>query len=363
MDFLIQPMIAALTLIKNVMGSYGLAIIAFTVLMRLILWPLNTKQTVSMKAMQELQPKMKDIQEKHKDNPTLMQQEIMKLYSSNKFNPLAGCLPMLLQIPIFIGLYSALSSPDFMALAGQEKFTFVQHLHNTWRSEGGTPYDGTMAVSSNHKQFDAGKYLKVYFKGNAEPEMLPIKELRMNDSKKLLNIQPKPLIVGKPLRISISQSDLGFDDTYMENVVRLEASMVNMATKEIESVKLVPEEGKSRFGTELPTTKSSTTYHFDVLGLIVVYGFLSWAYQKSMTLMSGANAGAGAMAGPQAMLSKFMPILFAVLMLIIQIPAGVLLYLNTTMVMMLIQNLYLWKKDQNTPQPVTAPNSEIVDIK
>jgi YidC/Oxa1 family membrane protein insertase len=306
---------------------------------------------------------MKEIQEKHKDNPTVMQQEIMKLYSNNKFNPLAGCLPMLLQIPIFIGLYSALSSPDFMALAGQEKFTFIQHLHNTWRSDGGTPYDGTMAVSSKHKQFDAGKNLKVYFKGNAEPELLPIKELRMNDSKKLLNIQPKPLIAGQPLRISISQSDLGFDDTYMENVVRLEASMINLTTKEIETIKLAPEEGKSRFGTEVPTTKSSTTYHFVVLGLIVVYGFLSWAYQQSMTLMSGGNSGAGAMAGPQAMLSKFMPILFAVLMLIIQIPAGVLLYLNTTMVMMLIQNLYLWNKDKNSPKAVTAPNTEIVDIK
>jgi YidC/Oxa1 family membrane protein insertase len=362
MDFLIQPMIAALSGLKSLLGSYGLAIIAFTVIMRLILWPLNTKQTQSMKAMQELQPRMKEIQEKHKDNPTLMQQEIMKLYSNNKFNPLAGCLPMLLQIPIFIGLYSALSSPDFMALAGQEKFVFIKHLHNTWRSNGGTPYDGTMAVAPSHKQFDAGKNIKVYFNGQQEPEILPIKDLRMSDTKKLLNIQPKPLIAGKPLRISISLSDLGFDDQYMENVVKLDATMVNLATKEIETVVLKPEAGKQRFIAELPTSKSATAYHFDVLALILVYGLLSWAYQKSMTLMSG-NPNSS-LEGPQALMGKFMPILFAVLMLIIQIPAGVMLYLNTTMIMMLIQNLYLWKKDtsKNSLPPV-APNQETIDIK
>lgn len=88
---------------KNI--SYGFAIILMTLIIRLILLPLNIKQTKSSIAMSELQPETKKIQEKYKNDPQRAQQEMMKLYKEKGANPLSGCLPMLIQWPIFIALY------------------------------------------------------------------------------------------------------------------------------------------------------------------------------------------------------------------------------------------------------------------
>jgi len=360
MDFLFQPMITALSFLEGILGSYGWAIIAFTVIMRLILWPLNTQQTKSMKSMQTLQPKLKEIQDKHKDNPQAMQAEIMDFYKTNKFNPLAGCLPMLLQIPIFIGLYGALSSPDFLQLAGNESFGFIKHLHSTWNTVGGAPLDGTMAVTNTHKTFDAGKVIKVYLKGVEQPAVFKIKDLRMNDAKKLLNIEPQPPIPTVPLTFSVTQSDLGFSDDYMEKVDHIDASAVNLATKEIENIRLVPGADSNKLSQSIPTTQSERVYHFDVLALILIYGFMSWAYQWSMSKVTGNSMPKE---GPQALLGKFMPILFAGLMLIIQIPAGVMLYLVATMVMMLIQNLWLARNDKPDASDAPLAKNQTVDLK
>ena len=89
-------------------GSYGAAIILLTILVKVCLYPLTVKQIKSMKAMQELSPKMKAIQEKYKNNPQVMQQKIGKLYQDAGVNPLAGCLPLLIQMPILMGMYYAL---------------------------------------------------------------------------------------------------------------------------------------------------------------------------------------------------------------------------------------------------------------
>ena len=86
-------------------GNYGIAIIIFAFLIKLILYPLTKKSFESMAAMRELQPEIKALQEKYKDNPQKQQQETMKLYKKAKVNPLGGCLPMLLQFPILITLY------------------------------------------------------------------------------------------------------------------------------------------------------------------------------------------------------------------------------------------------------------------
>lgn len=89
-------------------GSYGFAIILLTVIIKMLLYPLTVKQVKSMKAMQELSPKMKKIQEKYKDNPQVMQQKVGALYKEAGVNPLAGCLPLVIQMPILMGMYYAL---------------------------------------------------------------------------------------------------------------------------------------------------------------------------------------------------------------------------------------------------------------
>ena len=88
--------------------SYGIAIILLTIVIKLILAPLTQKQVQSMKGMADLQPKMKAIQDKYKDNPQKAQQEIMKMYKELGINPLAGCLPLLIQMPFLIAIFYAL---------------------------------------------------------------------------------------------------------------------------------------------------------------------------------------------------------------------------------------------------------------
>jgi YidC/Oxa1 family membrane protein insertase len=87
--------------------SWGWAIVALTCLIKVITWPLTAIQMKAAKKMQKFAKPMQDIREKHKDNPEKMQKELMKLYTENKINPFAGCLPILIQMPIFFGLYTA----------------------------------------------------------------------------------------------------------------------------------------------------------------------------------------------------------------------------------------------------------------
>ncbi len=103
-----ELLVPTLNFFHSVIPNYGVAILLLTLLVRIIFWPLTHKSTVSMKKMQELQPKLKEIQAKFKDNPTKMQQETWACYKENKVNPLSSCLPMLIQIPVFIALFTVL---------------------------------------------------------------------------------------------------------------------------------------------------------------------------------------------------------------------------------------------------------------
>lgn len=90
--------------------NYGVAIILLTLIVRILFWPLTHKGTESMKRLQELQPQIKELQAKYKDKPQTLHAETMALYKTNKVNPLGGCLPMLVQIPVFFALFSVLRS-------------------------------------------------------------------------------------------------------------------------------------------------------------------------------------------------------------------------------------------------------------
>ncbi len=102
------PIWQVLIFLFGLVGNFGVAIILLTVLIRGILFPIAQKQFSSMAAMKAIQPKMKAVQERFKDDKQKQQQEIMKLYKEEKVNPLAGCLPLLIQIPIFFALYKTL---------------------------------------------------------------------------------------------------------------------------------------------------------------------------------------------------------------------------------------------------------------
>ena len=105
--------------------NYGLAIILLTIIVRTVFWPITHKSTESMKRMAEVQPLVNQIREKYKDNPQRMQQEIMALYKERKINPIGGCLPMLIQIPIFIALFMVLRSAIELRFA---QFLWIKDL-------------------------------------------------------------------------------------------------------------------------------------------------------------------------------------------------------------------------------------------
>jgi len=115
MDFGMFAILAKPILIYGLKGlykyvhNYGIAIIIVTILIKLLTWPLTSKSVNSMKQMEKIQPEMKALREQYKEDPKKLNQEMMLLYRKHGYNPLSGCLPMFLQLPIFLALYAALS--------------------------------------------------------------------------------------------------------------------------------------------------------------------------------------------------------------------------------------------------------------
>ena len=105
--------------------SYGIAIILMTIVIKMILYPLTIKQVKSMKAMQDIQPEMKRLQEKHKKNPEMLQKEMARIYKDAGVNPLAGCLPLIAQMPILMGMFYALQNFKY---AGDPSFLWLANL-------------------------------------------------------------------------------------------------------------------------------------------------------------------------------------------------------------------------------------------
>ncbi|MFW6414289.1 MAG: membrane protein insertase YidC, partial [Verrucomicrobiota bacterium] len=111
MSWISKSILRSLIFFRNIFpfpGGYGIAIIIVTIIIKLIFWPLTHKSTVSMRRMQKLQPLIKEIREKYKDDAQKMNRKVMELYREHKVNPLGGCLPILFQIPVFFALFNTL---------------------------------------------------------------------------------------------------------------------------------------------------------------------------------------------------------------------------------------------------------------
>ena len=118
--------------------NYGVAIILLTIVIKLLLYPLTVKQVKSMKAMQDLSPKMKALQEKYKDNKEKLQTEIAALYKQHNVNPLSGCLPLIVQMPILMGIFFAIREYQY---EGPTNFLWIANLQQgTSLSDPSDPY-------------------------------------------------------------------------------------------------------------------------------------------------------------------------------------------------------------------------------
>ena len=132
MDFLSNIVQQVITVLYNMtatvgLPNYGLAIIIMTIIVKILLYPLTKKQIESTKAMMAMQPKMKAIQEKYKNDKQRLNMELANLYKQENVNPLAGCLPLLVQMPIMIGIFYCIRDFHYV---GPANFLWIQSISN-----------------------------------------------------------------------------------------------------------------------------------------------------------------------------------------------------------------------------------------
>ncbi|MBR1589799.1 MAG: YidC/Oxa1 family membrane protein insertase [Acidaminococcaceae bacterium] len=132
MDFIANLISQVVQTLYHFLGSlgmpnYGLAIVLMTIIIKIILFPLTKKQIESTKAMMAIQPKMKEIQEKYKYDKVRLNQELAKLYKEQNVNPMAGCLPLLIQMPILFGIYYAIRDFHY---EGPANFLWMENIAN-----------------------------------------------------------------------------------------------------------------------------------------------------------------------------------------------------------------------------------------
>ena len=336
MDFVTLTIEILKKLSAIVGNNYGWGIILLTVLVRLAMWPLSVSQQRSMKEMQIFQPKMKAIQDRYKNDPQMMQRKMMEFYQEHKFNPMAGCWPLLIQMPIFILLYSALMSPQFIQMAGDAKFFFVQRLDATLRGNAGVSFDGKFNVNK-YDTFAITKNIVVYFDNDEK-----IEDLKVQNSRKALQIQGD-IIPDEPIDFKISLDALNLKYTQLERVVAADVNVTNNSTRENELIKFTRD--GSILKASVPTNKTAEQFHFDVLALVVLFGLSMVFTQK---VMMAQNKKQNQLDQTQQMMQKtmgtMMPIMLTATFIFIPIPAGVLLYLISSNIIQVGQTVIINKQ-------------------
>ncbi len=318
----------------SIYGGFGVGIILLTVLVRLALWPLGVSQQRSMRTMQLLQPKMKAIQERYKNDPQQMQQKMMDFYKEHKFNPMAGCFPLLIQMPIFILLYSALMSPQFIQIAGDSPFLFINRLDATLKTNAGISNDGVFGVSK-YDTFIAGKTAKVYL----DKEVL--ENVKITKPNKAVEIQGE-LTPGEAVDFKISLDNLDLKFSQLDKIQKAEISITDIQTKETEAMTFTRKDGL--LVANYPTKAIHSSLHYDVLILIVLFGLTMFATQKIMMATTKTKNQDPAQEAIQKSMNTFMPIMLTATFVFIPIPAGVLLYLISSNVIQVIQTVVINKQ-------------------
>lgn len=349
--------IELLKALANIVGNYGFAIIVLTIIVRLAMWPLNVSQQRSMRTMQNLQPKIKAIQDRYKSNPQMMQQKLMEFYKEHKFNPMGGCLPLLIQLPIFILLYSALMSPMFIQIAGDTSFGFLSRLDTTLRATAGRSYDGQFGVSQGDT-FTLGKTAKVYLPNEV------LDNVKIKNPAKAIEIQGefKP---GESVDFKIDLDHLDLKFAQLNEIEKAEIDVTDMNNKEIEKVTFTKQ--GSILAASVPTIVAERAFHWDVFLLIALFAITMFASQK---VMMATQKGKNGPSDPtqeaiQKSMGTFMPIMIIGTFVIIPIPAGVLLYLVTSNVIQIVQTVIVNKQVDLEQANISniATDSDIADAK
>lgn len=320
----------------SIVGGYGIGIILLTIIIRFAMWPLGVSQQRSMRTMQLLQPRMKAIQERYKSDPQKMQQKMMEFYKEHKFNPMAGCFPLLIQMPIFILLYSTLMSPQFIQMAGDSQFLFIQRLDATLKTTAGVSRDGELGIGK-YDTFMTGKTAKVYLQGVEEP-LLNVKIEKPN---KAIEVQGE-LTPGEAVDFKISLDNLNLKFSQLDQIEKAEIDVMDVQTKETEAINFVRKDGL--LTASVPTKEVESTLHWDVALLIVIFALTMMLSQKAMMSMNKNTQQDPAQAAMQKSMNTFMPIMLTFTFVIIPIPAGVLLYLIASNCFQVLQTIIINKQ-------------------
>ncbi|HEX3466401.1 MAG TPA: YidC/Oxa1 family membrane protein insertase, partial [Candidatus Elarobacter sp.] len=147
LDPLVKVLAQVLTGLHHVIPSYGWDMIVLALVLRIILWPLSAVQFRSMAGMQKLQPAVKQLQTMYKGDPQLLNQKMMGLYKEHKVNPLAGCVPLLIQFPILIGLFWAIQSQ--IKEFGAEHWLWIGSAISGWAAEHHLAIFGTPVLATS----------------------------------------------------------------------------------------------------------------------------------------------------------------------------------------------------------------------
>ncbi len=355
MDF-VTLTIDVLKFFANIVGNWGIAIIILTIIVRILLWPFNVSQQRSMKTMQALQPKLKTIQDRYKSNPEEMQRKMMEFYKENKFNPMAGCLPLLLQLPIFILLYTALMSPQFIALAGKTNFLFVSRLDATIKSNAGTSFDGKFSAGKYDK-FATDKIATVYLQ-NGET----LDNVKISQPTKAVEIQGE-LEPGKPVDFKISLDSLNLKFSQLDLIEKAEINILDPATKETEKIDFI--RSGNLLTASVPTVEVKENIHYDVIMLVLLFGLTMWLSTKVMTAANKNQPQDPTQQALQKSMGTFMPIMIVATFIFIPIPAGVLLYLVTSNVFQIAQTVIINKQleKEDVKNGVSTSQNDIKDAK
>ena len=318
----------------SVFGGFGVGIILLTVFVRLAMWPLGVSQQRSMRTMQILQPKMKAIQERYKNDPQQMQQKMMEFYKEHKFNPMSGCFPLLIQMPIFILLYSALMSPQFIQIAGDANFLFINRLDATLKTNAGVSNDGIFGVSK-YDNFMLGKTAKVYL----DKEVL--NNVKVTKPNKAVEIQGE-LTPGEPVDFKVSLDNLDLKFSQLDKIQKAEMTVTDLQTKESETMTFTRKDGI--LVASFPTKEVKSSLHYDVLILIVLFGLTMFATQKIMMATTKTKNQDPAQEAIQKSMNTFMPIMLTATFVFIPIPAGVLLYLISSNIIQVVPTVVINKQ-------------------
>ena len=157
-EILYRPLLNLLVFLYNIFGDFGIAIIIVTVIVRLILYPIAKKSLEHQKALKKIQPKMKELQEKHKDDKEKLTAEMMALYKEHNFNPASGCLPMIVQFIILIALYRVFIAG--INLDANQLYSFIAHPAKLDTSFFGLFDLGSKSMNVNFGELFKGSFAK-----------------------------------------------------------------------------------------------------------------------------------------------------------------------------------------------------------